>query len=178
MLTKPECGWTDFKIDEEHTYGLGYLTDVALDWLDQAIHGLTEIAPFTVHGFCEPGRMLCTVSYWDCYIMMEDEDGEGVYEFHGVKLNMIDFCKALYQDISKDIDAWVRWDVSSLDDSYCSMECNIDNCDNGIHCIMDEEDFINPLFDWRKGLIQEKLDVLKELIDKNEEHFCPNRAFF
>lgn len=177
MLTKPEYGWTNFEI-EDYTYGLGYLTDVALDWLDEAIHGLTEIAPFTVRGFCEPGRMLCTVSYWDCYILMEDEDGRGMYDFHAVKMSMIDFCKQLHQDISKDIDAWVRWDVSGLDESYCATECNIENCNNGVSCIMDEEDFMNPLFEWRKKKIQDKLNILKELIKKSEEHFGPNRGFF
>ena len=63
MLTKPEAGWTDFSIDKEHIYSLSYLTDVGIEWLDQAIHGLETLEPFTVHGFCEPNRMLCTVSY-------------------------------------------------------------------------------------------------------------------
>ena len=37
---KPNYGWSTFKIGESHSYSLSYLTDVACDWLAQAIHGL------------------------------------------------------------------------------------------------------------------------------------------
>ena len=76
MLSKPDAGWTDFKLKEK-TYSLSYLTAVPFDWLTQAIHGLETMLPFTVHGFCEPGRVLCTISYWNCYIVhCIDEDYE------------------------------------------------------------------------------------------------------
>ena len=42
---------------------MSYLTDVANTWLVQAIHGLKTMDVFSVHGFSEPGRMICTVSY-------------------------------------------------------------------------------------------------------------------
>ena len=47
--------------DDEHQYRLSYLTDVAVEWLGQAIHGLKTLEPFAVHGYCEPCRMICTV---------------------------------------------------------------------------------------------------------------------
>ena len=123
MLTKPECGWTYFQIDGEHKYIMGYLTDVAIDWLEQAIHGLKELSPFTVRGFSEPGRVLCTVSYWNCYVIEEEEHKmHKIWSFHDAPLSMIDFCKRLYRDISKDIDAWVMWDTSSMENLYCVHE--------------------------------------------------------
>ncbi len=119
MLGKPHAGWSDFQIDDEHTYSLSYLNDVALEWLDQAIHGLTTLEPFAVHGFCEPDRMVCTVSYWNCYVVFE---GDGMFNpnsynhMYGAGLKMIDFCKALYSDVQNNIDDWVHWDDSSLRD--------------------------------------------------------------
>lgn len=40
MLTKPEWGWTDFSLEGTSAYGLSYLDDIPVEWLDQAIHGL------------------------------------------------------------------------------------------------------------------------------------------
>ena len=65
MLTKPYYGWTDFSLEGTSVYGLSYLDDIAFEWLDQAIHGLETMLPFCVKGFLEPGRMLCTVSFWN-----------------------------------------------------------------------------------------------------------------
>lgn len=76
MLTKPYYGWTDFSLEGTSVYGLSYLDDIAFEWLDQAIHGLETMLPFCVKGFLEPGRMLCTVSFWNCHIVIEDDERE------------------------------------------------------------------------------------------------------
>ena len=155
MLGKPEAGWTDFSIDDEHTYPLSYLTDVAVEWLEQAIHGLTTLEPFAVHGGCEPGRMVCTVSYWNCYIVFESDglvNKNTCMEMYGVALSMIDFCKILYEEISRDLEDWVHWDDSA-------MQSRIG-------------------FDERRKMIQEKLAALKELLDSRQEYFGPHRCFF
>lgn len=75
MLSKPDYGWSEFQICDDHAYSLSYLTDVAYEWLDQAIHGLQTLAPFAVHGYCEPGRMICLVSYYTCYVVFEADGG-------------------------------------------------------------------------------------------------------
>ena len=81
MLSKPDCGWTTFQLGSENTaYCLGYLTDVAMEWLDRAIHGLETEDVFSVHGFCEPGRMVCTVSFWNCYVIFEGDGKDDVCE--------------------------------------------------------------------------------------------------
>lgn len=112
MLSKPHAGWTDFKLKDK-SYGLSYLTALPFDWLSQAIHGLETMLPFTVHGFSEPGRMLCTISYWNCYIVFSDDEA---YEVEAedvrteyINKNMIEFCEDLHRDISENIDEWCKW---------------------------------------------------------------------
>ena len=114
MLTAPDAGWTDFQLGSKETrYSLSYLTDIAVEWLDQAIHGLETLEPFSVHGFCEPGRMICTVSYWNCYIIFEGDDRndkcESVYTVHE---NMIEFCRKLYSDIDSNLEELREFDSS------------------------------------------------------------------
>ena len=69
--------------------------------------------PFTVHGFSEPGRMLCTVSYWNCYIVFCDDENyeEAAEEIRSeyIHKNMMEFCEKLHRDISENIDAWCKW---------------------------------------------------------------------
>lgn len=112
MLSKPNAGWSHFKLKEK-TYALSYLTALPFEWLNQAIHGLETMLPFNVHGFSEPGRMLCTVSYWNCYIVFsDDEDYEVEAEdvrFEYININMMEFCEDLHRDISENIDEWCKW---------------------------------------------------------------------
>ena len=112
MLSIPDAGWTDFKLKDK-SYALSYLTAVPFEWLTQAIHGLETMLPFTVHGFSEPGRMLCTVSYWNCYIVFSDDEAYEV-EAEDVRIeyinkNMMEFCEDLHRDISENIDNWCQW---------------------------------------------------------------------
>ncbi len=112
MLGRPEDGWVRFQMGSEDTaFELSYVTDVAAEWLSQAIHGLETLDVFSVHGYCEPGRMVCTVSYWCCYVIFE-EDGHspachGVTQLH---VSMLDFCRMLHRDLSENLDAWVCWE--------------------------------------------------------------------
>lgn len=183
MLGTPDVGWSEFSICNEHTYGLSYLTDVVVEWLDQAIHGLTTMQPFTVHGFCEPGRMLCTVSYWNCYIVFESDESDSSNPYHdmyGVDLSMIKFCKLLYADVSRDIEAWVHWDDTSLiecdENDYYAACLEGDNLSDDNQC--DYDSSVETVLDMRRKLILDKLGELKNLIDLNEEHFGLNRCFF
>ena len=112
MLSKPDAGWTDFKLKDK-SYALSYLTALPFEWLSQAIHGLETMLLFTVHGFSEPGRMLCTVSYWNCYIVFSDDEAYEV-EAEDVRIeyinkNMMEFCEDLHRDISENIDNWCQW---------------------------------------------------------------------
>ena len=152
MLTKPKSGWSDFSLDGCNTYGLSYLDDIAFEWIDQAIHGLETMNPFCVKGFLEPNRFLCTVSYWNCHITIEDDeryplDREDVIN-EVSHTSMIEFCRYLYEDINQYTDQWVLFmDYKELDAEA------------------------------RKKNLIKKLDRLKELITENEEHFGENRCF-
>ena len=102
MLSRPEHGWTYFCLGEQ-TYGLSYLTDIPLDWLDKAIAGLQTMSPFAVSGMCEPGVCVCTVELQSCKIC--GPQGETAC----LPVSMQRFCIQLLEDIQKDLDAWSAW---------------------------------------------------------------------
>ena len=156
MLSRPRDGWTTFSLGKTVRYPLSFLTDVAVDWLTQAIHGLETEDVFSVHGFCEPGRMVCTVSYWSCYVFFEDDGPaptcEDVSHLH---VNMLEFCRQLHSDISRDLDAWVCWDEDLL-------ESDSDDCG---------ESGPNAPLEKRRRLLTSKLERLEMLIREKEESF-------
>lgn len=153
MLSKPVYGWSDFQLDGTSVYALSYLTDIAMNWLDQAIHGLETRMPFCVKGNLEPNRFLCIVSYWNCYILCEDIDR---YPLNKEKISyelshtsMLQFCKILYQDIYQNLSEWISF---------------LDN---------EDDDLEN-----RKKVLCQKLKDLHELISQREEDFGEHRFFF
>ncbi len=168
MLSAPTDGWTYFRLGKE-TYRLSYVTDVAADWLTQAIHGLKTMDVFSVHGFSEPGRVICTVSYWSCYIIFEDDGPaptcDGVDHLH---VNMIDFCKKLYHDIESDLDGWVQWSDEFL---ACAGDTSLPEDADDAH----GEDLISAgrekAVGEREKSLRGMLDELKKLSDENEEYF-------
>lgn len=152
MLLKPCNGWTDFMLEGAEVFGLSYIDDIAFEWIEQAIHGLEVMQPFCVKGFLEPNRMLCTVSFWNCHVIIEDDDRHTLkqddIEVMYSHTSMIDFCKNLYNDVSGNIDEW----VSFLD--------------------YDDENL-----EQKKQRLIKMLERLKELINLREERFGENRCF-
>lgn len=153
MLSKPKYGWTEFKLDGTSQYSLSYIDDIAFEWLDQSIFGLENLRPFCVKGFLEPYRFLCVVSYWNCHIIVEDDERYPL-EMNDVQsehshTNMIEFCKYLHRDISSHMEEW----TSFVD--YCGG-CDISE---------------------KRELLVKKLDKLEELIAKNSEYFGENYCF-
>lgn len=71
---------------------------MAPEWLDQAIHGLKTLQPFCVKGFLEPMRMICVVSYWNCHVLVEDDDRDPLNPeevLHEIShTSMLEFCLA------------------------------------------------------------------------------------
>lgn len=152
MLTKPYCGWTGFHLEGTSTYQLSYLDDIASEWLTQAIHGLETMLPFCVKGFLEPDRLLCTVSFWNCHIVIEDDEREPLTQ-KDVRneyshTSMLEFCNCLYEDISANIDEWATF-----------------------------VDYVDVDADKKKDELREKLAQLKKLISENEAAFGENRCF-
>ena len=146
MLSRPEDGWTVFLPGKENRYRLSYLTDVAVDWLTQAVHGLKTMDVFSVHGFSEPGRVICTVSFWSCYVIFEDDGPapacEDITHLH---ISMIEFCKKLCRDIEENFDAWVHWDDDSLEE-------------DGEEAVRARAEKLRALLDERKRLVGENED--------------------
>ena len=151
MFGKPEDGWALFQLGSKETaYVLSYITDIPVEWLTQAIHGLQTLDVFSVHGYCEPGRMVCTVSYWCCYVIFEEDDRnpacQGVHQLH---VSMLDFCKMLYRDISENLDEWVHW----TDDGE------------------DADEMAKTTLREREASLQAQLHELKNLIEQRQEDF-------
>ncbi len=152
MLSKPDCGWSDFQLEGTSKYGLSYLDDIALEWVDQAIHGLETMQPFCVKGFLEPDRFLCIVSYWNCHIILEDEtqvpfgmDSVGYELSH---TNMLQFCQYLYEDVSQNLDEWA---------AFVSYDGEVNQK--------------------KKKALAKKLACLKKLISLREEGFSGKYCF-
>ena len=152
MLTKPVYGWSDFQLEGTGIYGLSYLDDIAFEWVEQAIHGLETMRPFCVKGFLEPNRFLCTVSYWNCHLVCEDDERyplnqeELIHELSHTSL--LQFCQYLYEDVSQNINEWASFvDYEDLD------------------------------IDKRKAELDQKLECLKNLIAERTEWFGEHRCF-
>ena len=160
MLSIPDAGWTDFQLKEK-SYALSYLTAVPFDWLTQAIHGLETMLPFTVHGFSEPGRMLCTVSYWNCYIVFCDdenyEEDEADIRSEYIHKNMMEFCEELHRDIRENIDAWCKW--------FTDYEAETEE---------EEQAFYASI----KAKLEELLEKLAALINEKKHMFGSGYAYF
>ena len=145
MLSKPENGWTTFELSK-NKYSLSYLTDVSMDWLNAAINGLKNYRPFSVDGFMEPDRMICTVSFWNIHVFTDfDEDevmNEEDYNYETIHINMIEFCEKLYHDINDNLQEWINW--------FCD----------------DEHDLKE-----REKELKKKLSELRLLIDEKKDDF-------
>ncbi|MBR4441904.1 MAG: hypothetical protein IKS52_01360 [Clostridia bacterium] len=115
MLTKPDCGWTKFSLDGKNAYYLGYVTDVAMEWLDAAVFGLTYDNPIIVKGFCEPGWMVCAATWDECRVWFEDSiDPPDIFRMEPEAVYPVDrlaFCREMVEDITNHLSAWVDWEL-------------------------------------------------------------------
>jgi hypothetical protein len=153
MLEKPRNGWSYFDLEDKVTYrfDLSYLDDVAFEWVEQAIIGLETLQPFCVKGSLEPGRLLCVVSFWNCYITVENESNkpnESTYA-KGYHVSMLEFCKRLHDDIQKNLAEWANFKCHEDIDLEAEM-----------------------------ARLQERLDCLAELIAEREEDFAEGGNFY
>lgn len=155
MLTKPEDGWTEFHLDETYTYPLSYLDDLAFEWLDQAIHGLKTMLPFCVKGFMEPDRFLCVVSFWNCHIICEPDGRERPEDWRLSQLcshtSMLEFCEALYEDLSAHQEEWVNFQYY--------------------------RDYDADTLEQRREALAAQLAQLRELIERRRRYFDQEHCF-
>ena len=152
MLSKPEYGWSKFSLGKG-TWDLSYLTNVPLDWLDNAIWGMKNFEPFTVKAECEPGDLLCTVDHAYCYIIFQDwdEKAQEKISFEWYPLTMLEFCQQLVQDISTHLDDWSRYPCG---------------CD-----LREPEE--EKAAAWEKKQLEKKLKQLKRLIRIRKKYTNP-----
>ena len=145
MLRKPENGWTTFELSK-NKYSLSYLTDVSMDWLNAAINGLKNYRPFSVDGYLEPDRMICTVSFWNIHIFTDFDENEAMnvedYNYETIHINMIEFCEKLYNDVNNNLQEWINW--------FCDDEIDLKE---------------------REKELKKKLSELRLLIDEKKDDF-------
>ena len=160
MLSKPEHGWTNFTLNDQFLGSFSYLTNLPIEWLDQAIHGLETLHPFCVHGNCEPAKVICVVSHHSCFVFTaEDEPGfpSSVEEanLNAISMDMLTFCRELHRDITENFDAWCRWRAYS------------DKADNDRPCI-----------NGMQQKLSSRLERLAELIDEKNKFFSEGYVFW
>ncbi len=122
MLSRPRYGWTHFKILDSKEYSLSNVyDDIAFDWTERAILGLESNCPFCVSGWMEPFEFYCTVSDYYCFIITDEEEDEEIsddyvdgeeYSMQVFHIKKEDFCRALVEDLERNLSAWddFGWD--------------------------------------------------------------------
>ena len=155
MIKNDHYRYADVHLPGNFHTSLSYWTDIPNDWLTQAIFGLETGLPITVYGMCEPGRELLTFTDTACHVIYEDEDdypdAESCYGYYKVlPIGKLEFCKALYQDLSSELDDWSLWH------HYIKIK------ENG------DYPYDNPLFIEVRSSLSEKLTRLKELLDQHD----------
>lgn len=113
MLSIPQFGCVWFQLNDTELYSLSNIDDIAFDWIEQAINGLSTDNPFCVKGNLEPWNFLCVVSYYNCHVICEDNSNRK-YESKDLyrdlsHTSMIDFCQELHDDVKNSLEAWVDW---------------------------------------------------------------------
>ncbi len=159
LLSEPECGWSTFSFpDGKKSYELSYLTDIAVEWLDNALYGLEHLTPFCVHAYLEPGRLLCMVSFWHCHLAVESEDREPEDADDIIRslsnTDMLTFCTYLRDSIQAHLDSWLKWDACEWAD-------------------MTEEER-----EERRQNLDRRLKRLSTLLESQAEHFGKGRCFY
>lgn len=159
LLSEPEYGWSTFTLpDMEEEFELSYLTDVSIEWLESAIFGLEHLSPFCVFGNLEPGRLLCTVSYWHCHLAVESQEREpeelGDITHLLSNTDMLTFCTALRDSIQAHFEQWFKWDAAEVADMPASERQN------------------------RRRKLHRRLERLSALIEAQAKHFGKGRGFF
>lgn len=158
MLERPEFGWSDFQLEGIKPSPVSYLDDIAFDWIDQAIHGLETMLPFCVKARMEPGRLICIVSYYNCYTICENDLNEppegGKVRTDYSHTNMLDFCIQLHDDISKYIEEWAKFTF-------------VEGADR------DDDEKWNE----KRKILEEKLKRLEDLISEKRRYFFEDNMY-
>lgn len=149
MLAKPENGWSEFALKNVKSKFLSYISDLPFEWVEAAIEGLYHEKPFCIHGFMEPGRAICLVSRYQCYVITENEFERDLndVEVEISPTNMHEFCKMLSEDLRKYQDEWLTFALASYDEPEESETAEI------------------------KDKFEERLSKLENLLKEREKDF-------
>lgn len=115
MISNPECGWCDFKLDNFIGHPSGYMTDVVQDLLDAFINFYKKGASVAV--FDEEGSYftLLLTTYNGIYIIEEKEEAK-LFDFSELDIDKL--AGELINDIMSDFDSWVDFTKEEGGDQF------------------------------------------------------------
>lgn len=137
MLSKPLHGWCRLNISSWSDRA-SYLTHVGMDLLDSFIYGLSNNCSNCVSFDAEGWGYIIVFDYYNVHII----EAKDAFELYSFDISRKDLALELYNDISENIEGWVMWDNPFIDKE-------------------DYEEATKTRIE-----LQEKLDLLKDLIDK------------
>lgn len=150
MLSKPNSGWTCFKINNSREYWLGFLTDIPMEWLDACIKSILSDRPIIVEGELEPGYFSLMVNDYRSYVITVDEyNYPNDFTSEHIMIGKLEFCKNLCKKIREYIDEWTLFDEASFDPE-------------------DGEEAIKKAISKRKRSLFRKVKKLEYLIERKE----------
>lgn len=146
MLSTPKYGWVDLSICDWKDRA-SYLTDVPNNLLDSLIFSFESRNPASV-SFDAEGWEYIIVFDWNITYIIESQDNN---ELICIDRGLISLANEIYNDISKDIDEWAKWDY------------DIDFSDK------DKESYSYMKWEEGKNNLKKKLEKLKNLIESEED---------
>lgn len=143
MLSIPTASQTILKLKKEE-YVLSCIYNIVIEWIDNAITGLSKKHPFVLS---QPfDNLKITVGYFSTHIVKDEVNNYSIYNYEFVRINMLEFCTNLYDDISQNIDAWANCqsiEIENLEEKREELERHLSKLKDEIDAY--GGDYINHL---------------------------------
>ena len=105
MISKPKCGWCNFKLDSFIGHPSGYMTDVVQDLLDAFINFYKNGASVAV--FDEEGSYFTLLLTYNGIYIIEEKEKAKLFDFS--ELDIDELASELISDIENDFDNWIKF---------------------------------------------------------------------
>ena len=107
MLTKPEDGWVNVKL-EGFSERASYMTDIPNDCMDAFIYSLQNNLPTVIYFDAEGWDFHLVASWYRSYIVLDKDD----VKVFVIKKDLFELAKELYKDINDNLNDWLNWDYA------------------------------------------------------------------
>ncbi len=134
MLSKPYAGWTEFTLEDFKVHGSD-LTDIPLEWMRAAVHGMKYYTPAAFYLDEEGAETTIAVNEYRTYIIRQ-HNGETLKTIH---MGLFRFTEMLVADIRENLDSWVYWSLE------CCRNATFEERKAELQALIDEaEALLNP----------------------------------